>query len=196
MMAMHPHISRRRLKSDNHYRRRTRLIAFAAILLLALAPACSSSSSSGDAALCPGAETSPIGPTLIPLHFKSSSGAEAKLCVRVEGTEQAREKGLMNVTKLPDDEGDLFFWPEYGNQDVVVPFWMKDTLIPLTIAFVSADGRVLESQDMQAQSETLHTPHNPYHFAIEANLGWYAQHKIGTDATVDLPAALVSLRGH
>jgi uncharacterized membrane protein (UPF0127 family) len=153
------------------------------------------SGSTGDAAICPGAETSPIGPNLLRLNFRNAAGSESGLCVRVEGTEQARERGLMSVSKLPDDEGDLFFWPDYGNQDVVIPFWMKDTLIPLTIAFVSADGKVLEEQDMQAESETLHSPKAPYRFAIEANAGWYAKHKIAPDATVDLPAALISLRG-
>ena len=187
-------LAERRLAGGAAILRCGRLLGLGGLLALCLLPACSSNSSTADAALCPGAETSPIGPNLLALHFRSPAGADVKLCVRVEGTEQARERGLMNVGKLPDNEGDLFFWPEYGNQDVVAPFWMKDTLIPLSIAFVSADGRVLEEQDMQAESEELHSPKAPYHFAIEANVGWYAKHALSPDATVDLPAALVSLR--
>jgi len=172
----------------------SRLWCVALLVLAALLAACGSNGTTADTGICPGAETSPIGPKLVALNFKSASGRTATLCVRAEGTEQARERGLMNVSKLPDDEGDLFFWPDYGNQDVVVPFWMKDTVIPLTIAFVSADGKVQEEQDMQAQTETLHPPAAPYRFAIEANLGWYAKHQIAPDSTVDLPAALISLR--
>jgi len=171
-----------------------RVWCLALLVLGALLGGCGSKSTTAETGVCPGAETSPIGPQLVALNFKNAAGGAATLCVRVEGTEQARERGLMNVSKLPDDEGDLFFWPEYGNQDVIVPFWMKDTLIPLTIAFVSADGKVQEEQDMQAETETLHPPKAPYHFAIEANLGWYAKHKLAPDSTVDLPAALTNLR--
>jgi uncharacterized membrane protein (UPF0127 family) len=172
-----------------------RLWLLAVLMFGALSGSCGAKSAPVASDLCPGAQASPIGPNLLALNFKSAGGTATRLCVRVEATEQARQRGLMNVAKLPDDEGDLFFWPEYGNQDVTFPFWMKDTLIPLTIAFVSSDGKVQEAQDMQAETETIHPPATPYRFAIEANQGWYARHNLGAGATVDLPGALISLRG-
>jgi uncharacterized membrane protein (UPF0127 family) len=91
------------------------------------------------------ATVSPLGSNLVTLQFKSPSGAESDLHVRVEATEADRERGLMGVTNLPQDEGDLFAWPDVApNEDVRSVFWMKDTPLPLSIAFISADGKVLE----------------------------------------------------
>jgi uncharacterized protein len=166
------------------------------VALISSAAACSSSSAAAPKDPCPQeAQTSPIGPNLLNLIFTSAAG-QTVLCVRPEANEQERERGLMNVTKLPDDQGDLFLWPEYGNQDINIPFWMKDTPLPLSIVFVSADGHVLGEADMQPETDTLHSPPSPYRYAIEANLGWYAKHKITSGSTVDLPAALISLRPH
>jgi uncharacterized membrane protein (UPF0127 family) len=133
----------------------------------------------------------PLGTNLVPLTFSNSTGAKVKVSVRVEGDEPAREHGLMNISKLPDNLGDLFVWSDVApNRDVGVPFWMKDTLIPLSLAFISSDGRVLEEQDMQAETTTLHAPHQPYRFALEVNQGWFERNGIVVGSTVDLPAAL------
>jgi uncharacterized membrane protein (UPF0127 family) len=133
----------------------------------------------------------PLGTNLIPLTFTNSAGAKVNVSVRVEGNEPAREHGLMNVLKLPDNLGDLFVWSDVApNRDVAVQFWMKDTLLPLSIAFISSDGHVLEEQDMQAETTTLHTPHQPYRFALEVNQGWFDRNGIPVGATVNLPEAL------
>lgn len=169
-------------------------------LLLSLAGACGGHSARPQPAPSPAASasgSSPLGPDLVALTFKSPSGQQSELRVRVEASGPAREKGLMNVAKLPDNEGDLFMWPDVApNQDVAAPFWMQDTLIPLTIAFISANGQILEEQDMMAQTRTLHIPHEPYRFAVEANEGWYAKHGLIPGSTVNLPAAVQAFLPH
>ncbi|HTE84365.1 MAG TPA: DUF192 domain-containing protein [Dehalococcoidia bacterium] len=139
-----------------------------------------------------GDASQPLGPNLVTLTFVSPSGAQAALHVRVEATEPMREQGLMNITSLPEDEGDLFVWQDaFPNQDVYSPFWMKDTKIPLSIAFITADGHVMEEQDMAADTTTYHIPRLPYRFAIEANLGWYDRHSMPAGSQVSLPGSLL-----
>jgi uncharacterized membrane protein (UPF0127 family) len=138
---------------------------------------------------------SSLGSNLVTLRFKSPSGAESDLHVRVEATEADRERGLMGVTNLPEDEGDLFAWPDIApNQNVLAPFWMQDTPINLTVAFISADGKVLQEEDMQANTTTYHYASQPYRYAVEANQGWFARHNLPAGSTVNLPGALAPLR--
>lgn len=97
----------------------------------------------------------------------------------------------MGVKRLPSDRGQLFLFQDVApNRDVLVSFWMKDTPLPLSIAFISADGHVQEMQDMQPESTDLHTPQLPYRYAVEANQGWFARHRITAGSAVNLSAAL------
>jgi uncharacterized protein len=133
----------------------------------------------------------PLGTNLVPLTFTTASGANVQVSVRVEANDAARAHGLMNVSKLPDNLGDLFMWSDVApNQDVGAAFWMQDTLIPLSLAFISSDGHVLEEQDMEAETTTLHQPHEPYRFALEVNQGWFDRNGIKVGDTVNLPGAL------
>ncbi len=94
----------------------------------------------------------------------------------------------MNRTSLPDDQGMIFIFA----QDSLTPFWMKDTLIPLSVAFVGADGTVVDVQEMQALSEDNHYPAKPYRYAIEANAGWYAANGIAPGDSADVSAAIAA----
>jgi uncharacterized protein len=99
------------------------------------------------------------------------------LNVRIAETEQERETGLMNVMALAQDDGMAFVFP----QAVSTSFWMKDTLIPLSIAFVGTDGRVVSISDMQpcdADPCPTYASSAPYTLAVEANLGWFADQGI------------------
>ena len=110
--------------------------------------------------------------------IKVSSGERAtKLIVQVADTQGKIEKGLMFVEKLPENEGMLFVFPEktYGG------FWMKNTLIPLSIAFLDLDGRILKILDMVPCKEDtcpIYDPELSYHYAIEVNLGWFEKNQI------------------
>jgi hypothetical protein len=90
--------------------------------------------------------------------------------VEVADTEAERERGLMNRASLAPDAGMLFV---YGD-DHSGPFWMKDTLIPLSIAFYGADGEILRILDMvpcKRDPCPLYDPGVAYRGALEVNAG-------------------------
>jgi uncharacterized membrane protein (UPF0127 family) len=103
-----------------------------------------------------------------------SHGDEATtIAVELADTPAEREQGLMGRTSLPADAGMVFVYPE----DHAGPFWMKDTLIPLSIAFYAPDGRILRILDMQpceAVPCPLYDPEVPYRGALEVNEGAFA----------------------
>lgn len=94
----------------------------------------------------------------------------ARFRVEIADTDALRERGLMGRTSLADDAGMLFVWPE----DTASAFWMKDTLIRLSVAFISADGQVLRMFDMepcQADPCPVYDPHASYRMALEVRQG-------------------------
>jgi len=100
----------------------------------------------------------------------SHGDKSATVAVEVASTPAEREHGLMGRTSLPAKDGMVFTWPE----DHSGPFWMKDTLIPLSIAFYGADGRVLRILDMtpcQKDPCDLYDPDFAYRGALEVNRG-------------------------
>ncbi|WP_141995193.1 DUF192 domain-containing protein [Bacillus sp. B4EP4a] len=106
-----------------------------------------------------------------------SGNKEIRLTVQVADTQRKREKGLMFVGKLPENEGMLFVFSEemYGG------FWMKNTLIPLSIAFLDSAGEILKILDMEPCKEYICPTYDPeisYHYAIEVNLGWFEKNQI------------------
>ena len=103
---------------------------------------------------------------------------DALLHVEIADQPAERRRGLMGVEDLPDDEGMAFVFDE----PVSSGFWMKDTLIPLSIAFVGEHGRVIGVRDMdpcEMDPCPTYGIDEPYVLAIEANLGWFADHGIG-----------------
>lgn len=125
----------------------------------------------------------PSGTPLPVVTFNPDSGREAALVVEIASSPEERRRGLMGRRSLPADAGMLFVFPE----DSEAAFWMKDTLVPLSIAFVSADGRVIGIQDMLPMDETLHYSPAPYRYAIEANQGWFQAHGVTVGDEVRLP---------
>ena len=82
-----------------------------------------------------------------------------------------RQIGLMYRQSMPTHEGMLFVFEQPGVQC----FWMKNTLIPLTAAFVADDGRIVNLADMQPLDESSHCSAEPVRFVLEMNQGWFAQ---------------------
>ncbi len=99
---------------------------------------------------------------------------KAKLSVQIASEDRERAIGLMSRTSLPADEGMLFVFPVADKQC----FWMRNTLIPLSAAFVADDGRIINLADMQPLSDEAHCSAQPVRFVLEANQGWFAQHGI------------------
>ena len=108
-----------------------------------------------------------------------------RLSVEVVTTPEKRAVGLMHRFSLKPDHGMLFVFERSEPQS----FWMKNTYIPLSIAFVGEDGRIINIDDMQPQSEQTHWSRGPARFAIEMKKGWFAERGILPGATVSgLPA--------
>lgn len=116
------------------------------------------------------AQVLPSESDLPPLTFYDQNGDPSQLFVTIADTLQEQNTGLMNVSAMPEDEGEIFIF----DGDTTTPFYMKDTLIPLSVAFVRADGTIVDIQDMAPETLDLHVPAAPYRYAVEANLGWYA----------------------
>jgi uncharacterized membrane protein (UPF0127 family) len=76
--------------------------------------------------------------------------------------------------------------------DRILSFWMKDTLIPLSIAFIAYDGRILEIHDMEARSLRAVQSARSARYALEVPQGWFARGGIGAGDTVSLPDRQIS----
>jgi uncharacterized membrane protein (UPF0127 family) len=101
------------------------------------------------------------------------NGAGA-LLMRVEfaRTAEERARGLMYRKRLPDGEGMLFIF----ERDEALSFWMKHTLIPLSIAFIASDGRIVEIKDMRAPGDlTPVRSSRSVRYALEVPQGWFAR---------------------
>lgn len=86
--------------------------------------------------------------------------------------------GMMFRTEMPGNEGMLFVNDDLG----VRCFWMRNTLIPLTIAFLADDGTIVNLADMQARSEASHCSAQPVRYALEMRQGWFAKRGIKAGA--------------
>jgi len=96
------------------------------------------------------------------------------LLVEVADTTQQRTKGLMSRTSLPWDQGMLFVF----DSEQPLSFWMKDTLIPLDIAFADASGVIFQIDSMEPQTLTAHPSSRPAKYALEVNRGWFASSRV------------------
>ena len=162
-----------------------RTFAIAAVWLSALLVAC------GEGAPAPGASAAPAltpsGPARPPsfLSIRTQTGQAATLHVDIADDDAERAQGLMGVEELPADQGMAFVWdqPHEGS------FWMKDTLIPLSIAFWDPEGRVIAMLDMEpctSEPCPTYSPGEPFIGAVEANLGWFAEHGVSVGDHVEL----------
>ena len=108
------------------------------------------------------------------------------LKVEVARTDPERAKGLMFREKLGRDDGMLFIFEGPGYHSM----WMKNTLIPLSVAFVDAQGVILNILDMEPHSLDSHMSAGPSVYAIETNKGWFAEKKVKAgDKVTGLPGA-------
>lgn len=97
------------------------------------------------------------------------------LTAEVAATDATRSRGLMFRDALAHNHGMLFV---FDREDAPC-FWMKNTLIPLSIAFIDRQGYIINIADMQPHSETPHCPVAPALYALEMTQGWFAERGIG-----------------
>lgn len=95
--------------------------------------------------------------------------------VRVSQTPEEMERGLMFTENLSPDEGMLFVF----EREKPLRFWMKNTPLPLSVAFIDKRGRILDIRQMQPlDDKTLHVSRQPAMYALEMNAGWFEKHGI------------------
>ncbi|MFN3736393.1 DUF192 domain-containing protein [Hydrogenophaga sp.] len=97
-----------------------------------------------------------------------------RIQAQVASTPQQRAIGLMHRREMPTNEGMLFVFEQPGTQC----FWMKNTLLPLTAAFVADDGTVVNLADMKPQSLDSHCSAKPVRYVLEMHQGWFAKRGI------------------
>jgi uncharacterized membrane protein (UPF0127 family) len=106
------------------------------------------------------------------------------LRVEVAASDPERQKGLMLREKMGANDGMLFVFDEPAYHAM----WMKNTLIPLSVAFVDAGGAILNILDMEPHDLNSHMSAGPSIYAIETNRGWFAQRGIKAgDKVTGLP---------
>jgi uncharacterized membrane protein (UPF0127 family) len=113
----------------------------------------------------------------------NSLGERIPVQAEIANTDAERQMGLSGRTTLAEDAGMLFIF----DQEQPLSFWMKDTLIPLSIAYISADGRIVDIQDMQPLDETPHPSAEPAQYALEVNQGFFTKRGVAVGDTVELP---------
>lgn len=92
----------------------------------------------------------------------------------VAQTDPERQQGLMFREKMPNNHGMVFVFDQPNTQCM----WMKNTLLPLSVAFIDADGKIVNIEDMQPQTLDNHCSAKPVKYALEMNLGWFKQKNI------------------
>lgn len=102
------------------------------------------------------------------------------LLAEVANTRNSREQGLMFRKVLAENTGMLFVFPKsayYG-------MWMKNTVIPLSVAFIDEKGVIINIADMQPHSLTAHYSAGPAKYALEMNVGWFASRGISIGSQI------------
>ncbi|MDO8772895.1 MAG: DUF192 domain-containing protein [Burkholderiaceae bacterium] len=90
---------------------------------------------------------------------------------QVAATPEQRSTGLMFRREMPQSEGMLFIFEEASVQC----FWMKNTLLPLTAAFIASDGTIVNLADMRPQTTDAHCSKQPVRYVLEMNQGWFGK---------------------
>jgi uncharacterized membrane protein (UPF0127 family) len=103
-----------------------------------------------------------------------------KIQAEVASTPKAREIGLMYRNFMPSDDGMLFVFESRAGHC----FWMRNTKIPLSIAFIQDDGKIVNIENMKPMTEDHHCPTEAVRYALEMNQGWFTKKGIGAGQTI------------
>ena len=113
------------------------------------------------------------------------AGSQARLSpLEVAVTAEERRIGLSGRPSLPKDAGMLFVLERRGGG-----FWMRDTLIPLSLAFITSCGEIVHIAHMEPLSLQIHNAPGDYYFGLEVNRGWFEEHAIAVGDRVLIPEA-------
>jgi uncharacterized membrane protein (UPF0127 family) len=103
-----------------------------------------------------------------------------RIQAEIADSSETRQTGLMNRTSMPINSGMLFVFEEKAGHC----FWMLSTKIPLAIAFIADDGKILNIEEMQAGSTNNHCPKAPVRFALEMNQRWFSDRVIAPGSVI------------
>ncbi|MDR2864397.1 MAG: DUF192 domain-containing protein [Spirochaetaceae bacterium] len=117
-------------------------------------------------------------------EFEITTQNGKKLTVKTElaRSNEERQRGLMFRKQLADGEAMLFIF----DQDKILSFWMKDTFIPLSIAYISKDGTIAEIHDMAAFDQSAVQSSRSLRYALEVPQGWFSREGITTGDTIHI----------
>jgi len=166
------------------------LIMLVIVVLLAAATFAQTEQSPGEIPAATGTDTpqpdtSQVETAQLPvLTIVNSSGERVPVQVEIADTPEERQTGLMGRSALAENAGMLFVF----DQEQILSFWMKDTLIPLSIAYIDAEGRIVDIQDMQPLDETSHPSAEPAQYALEVNQGFFEGRGVMVGDMVELPS--------
>jgi uncharacterized membrane protein (UPF0127 family) len=102
------------------------------------------------------------------------------ITAEVAATDQARTIGLMHRERLAPNHGMLFVFTDKAQQC----FWMRNTIVPLTIAFIEDDGTVVQLADMAPKNDFSHCSQRPVRYALEMEHGWFGRRGIAPGARI------------
>ena len=157
-------ITRTTLTSDLTMRPMIRRLCLAALTALACTPAL--------------AQLAPTGQPQLDLPRTQLSIGMHRIDTQLATTPAQRQIGLMHRKEMPQHEGMLFVF----EQPAVQCFWMKNTLIPLTAAFLADDGAIVNLADMKPLDESSHCSAKPVRYVLEMNQGWFEQRHLKAGA--------------
>ena len=134
------------------------------------------------ALLVPGGAWAQQAPQLDLARVKLNAGMHV-IDAQVASTAEQRQTGLMLRKEMPQHEGMLFIFDQAGMQC----FWMKDTLLPLTAAFVADDGTIENLADMKPETIDSHCSAKPVRYVLEMNKGWFDKKSIKAGSKLSGP---------
>ena len=97
-----------------------------------------------------------------------------RIAAELANRPDTRARGLMFRQSLPPNQGMLFVFPD----NAIHCMWMRNTLVPLSVAFLDDTGSILNIEDMRPQTEDSHCARSPARYALETNVGWFASRGI------------------
>ena len=116
------------------------------------------------------------------ISLNSSDGKKIKLNAEIADNDSKRDKGLMFRKSMNENEGMLFVF----EKEKKLNFWMKNTYIPLDIAYIDRNGIINEIYHMKPLDVSVtYNSIKPAMFALEVNLGWFSRHKIKTGSKIE-----------
>jgi uncharacterized protein len=117
-------------------------------------------------------------PTKLPTITLSVGNQTIK--AEIAADDPTRQQGLMFRTQMGKNDGMLFVFPQLGYHAM----WMRNTLIPLSVAYMDDAGKIVSLHEMQPQNDTAHQAAGPVRYGLEMNTGWFKTHKVNVGDTI------------